>query len=127
MKFEELHICDWVYQWDADGKHLKQVTKETFALSDEDLANFEGVPLTREYLLAAGFHANEMAGAKYDYLEDCGISLSRHFWNESDDEWSICVSSDEGYESASVCSIYYVHELQHFLEGIKDTRQIKLN
>ena len=121
MKAKELRIGDW-YQYEENGeKHYAQVTKETFALSDEDLAKFEPIPITREFLLNNDFHANEMKDANYDYLEDGEISISRHFWNERDNAWTICVSSDEGYEGATMCSIYYVHELQHFYDGIKST------
>lgn len=121
MKIEELRIGDW-YQYEENGeKRYAQVIKETFALSDEDLAKFEPIPITREFLLNNDFHANEMKDVKYDYLEKYGIAIHRHLDNNYDDSWTICVSSDEGYESATMCSIYYVHELQHFYDGIKST------
>ena len=70
MKAKELRIGDW-YQYEDNGeKHYAQVTKETFALPDEDLAKFEPIPITREFLLNNDFHANEMKDANYDYLED---------------------------------------------------------
>jgi hypothetical protein len=41
MKVTELQIGDW-YTWEAEGKkYPMQVTKETFGLSDKDIAAYE--------------------------------------------------------------------------------------
>lgn len=55
MKVEELMIDDW-YWWEAEGKkYLLQVVKNTFTLSDEDISNFQPIPLTPEILKKNGF------------------------------------------------------------------------
>ena len=55
MKATDLMIGDW-YCWEAEGKkYPMQVTKETFALSDKNIANFEPIPLTPEILEKNGF------------------------------------------------------------------------
>ena len=55
MKVEELMIGDW-YWWEAEGKkYPMQVTKDSFRLFDEDISNFEPIPLTPEILEKNGF------------------------------------------------------------------------
>lgn len=113
MKPTELMIGDWYYLEDEGKKYPLQVTKETFALADEDIANFQPIPLTAEILEKIGFilDSNNIfylrENIKYGLIKDyyCG------YWyaNRAD------------IYKEYVCSCDYIHELQHILKisGIK--------
>lgn len=58
MKVEDLMIGDW-YWWEAEGKKYPlQVTKDTFKLMDEDISNFQPIPITNEILEKNGFEVD---------------------------------------------------------------------
>lgn len=51
-------LGDW-YWWEAEGKKYPlQVTKDTFKLMDEDISNFQPIPITKEILKKNGFEAH---------------------------------------------------------------------
>lgn len=130
MKIEELMIGDW-YWWEAEGKkYPMQVTRDTFTLADDDIANFEPISLTPEILEKNGFVIDPNIvkyGSDYDFYSfDDNITISRHFYVKDSDEWVVYVNSEEGYEAAYINDILYVHELQHILKVFGSEKEITL-
>ena len=134
MKVEDLMIGDWYY-WEINGKkHPMQVSKDTFGLTDEDISNFQPIPLTKEIL--------EKNFTMYD-LEYFIPEYPSHN-PEANDYFSIYHAQHSGLstiwktehiegfygeeETKSVCitSIKYVHDLQHFLKSCVIDKEIKL-
>lgn len=113
MKAEDLMIKDWYY-WEADGKKYPlRVTKDTFKLSNEDISNFEPIPLTPEIL-----EKNDILYEKQSYyyvIEDNKDLECTYYIQQVQEDWAIGV--DTGVYYCSVfAKIKYVHELQHALK-----------
>lgn len=122
MKVDELMIGDWFW-WEAEGKkYPMQVKAEDFALSDDDIANFEPIPITEE-ILKKNFEDNGYGCYDIFRNDDIGECLYYHFgyhticYKPDKDSWSCSMPDDE---------IKYVHELQHFLGGIKHKIDFKI-
>lgn len=132
MKVEELMTGDWYY-WEADGKKYPlQVTKETFKLSDEDIANFQPIPSTQEileknftmydleYFIPEYPNHNPKENDYFSIYHYKGLSCIwkteyiEDFFNEEDSK-SVCITS-----------IKYVHDLQHFLKSCVINKEIEL-
>ena len=132
MKVEDLMIGDWYY-WEAEGKkYPMQVTKDTFKLSDEDISNFQPIPLTREileknfimydleYFISEYPNHNPEANDYFSIFYYKGLSCIwkteyiEDFFNEKDSK------------SVYITSMKCVHELQHFLKSCKINKEIKL-
>lgn len=115
MKVEELMIGDW-YWWEAEGKKYPlQVTKDTFKLMDEDISNFQPIPITKEILEKNGFKKLEN---KCNYIihntlifDDFTLALCTYDYN-----------SITPYNH--ICYCRYVHELQHALKLCKINKEI---
>ena len=129
MKKEELMIGDW-YWWEAEGKkYPMRVKAEDFALSDEDVANFEPIPITVEILEANGFDKfTWWKNHKYDtvtyYVDGYQIQVNE------DGTFSLVDScsddGDYGFESNWICDIKYVHNLQHLFKDLEIKKEIVL-
>ena len=125
MKVEDLMIGDWYY-WEADGKKYPlQVTKDTFKLSDEDIANFQPIPLTQE-ILEKNFTMYDLEYFIHEYPnhnpeENDYFSIYYNNWNGLSTIWKLeyvyGFYSDIETKSVSIVSIKYVHDLQHFLKS----------
>lgn len=114
MKAEDLMIGDWYY-WESEGKKYPlQVNRETFALFDEDIANFEPILITSEILEKNGYKRGLL-------IHEYKISDGLHY----DLEGGFLLS---GYEYGTVLEIKcnYVHELQHALKLCKIEKEIIL-
>lgn len=117
-------IGDWYY-WEAEGKKYPlQVTKDTFKLSDEDISNFQPIPLTQEILEKNGFedqgfrHHNELNG-----IDDRVVLSNERKRMNSINEWHVHIDSEDHCIIAS-CELTYVHELQHLLKLCKINKEI---
>ena len=82
-----------------------------------DAREFSPIPITPEYLEKRGFISNCNKEHTYDFYKYENLSISRYFWND-EDNW--IVVAEAGYESAGLCRINYIHELQHILKSIQD-------
>lgn len=115
MKAEDLMIGDWYY-WEAEGKKYPlQVTKETFNLSDEDISNFQPIPLTPEILEKNGFRK---AKNNCNYIIHNTLIFNTF-------TLALCTydyNSITPYNT--ICYCHYVHELQHLLKLCKIDKKI---
>ena len=129
MQVEDLMIGDWYY-WEAEGKKYPlQVTKDTFKLSDEDIANFQPIPLTKE-ILEKNFKIYDLEYFIPEYPNHdpesndyFSIYYSRHdglstIWRA---EYVEGFYSDTEIKSVSIMTIKYVHDLQQFLRLLRIT------
>lgn len=118
MSAEELMIDYWYY-WEAEGKkYPMQVTKDTFKLSDEDIFNFQPIPLTPEILEKNGFEG--IKEGKFPSLRNCYNDII--FQLEEIKEKGNCKIL---YIFKNI-PILYVHELQHALKLCRIYKEIKL-
>lgn len=121
MKIEELHIGDW-YKL---GRKYYQVTRETYSLSDEEIAKFKPIDITPKILINAGFKSNNRLSLNHDYFKLCGIIVTRDFWCDDKEHWYVDIEVE--YECTEMmCQIKYVHELQHILDALQTEIQINL-
>ena len=100
--------------WMVDASHEDENDQ---LINYSDAREFSPIPITPEYLEKNGFVSNCNKEHTYDYYEYENLSISRHFWND-EDNW--IVVAEAGYESAGLCRINYIHELQHILKSIQD-------
>lgn len=122
MRAEELMIGDWYY-WEAEGKkYPMQVTKDTFKLSDEDISNFQPIPLTPEILEKNGFNDSSFeANKKYKYIIHTNeYQLGYYTKTGSFNVYKRGI--DPFYTKNVFCCgfqniVKYVHELQHALRS----------
>ena len=132
MKVEDLMIGDWYY-WEADGKkYPMQVTKDTFKLSDEDISNFQPIPLTKE-ILEKNFTTHDLEyfipeypnhnPKENDYFSICHHKELSSIWKT---EYIADFFTEEETKSVCITSIKYVHDLQHFLKSCVINKEIKL-
>lgn len=132
MKVEDLMIGDWYY-WEADGKkYPMQVTKDTFKLSDEDISNFQPIPLTQEileknfimhdleYFIPEYPNHNPEANDYFSIFYYKGLSC---IWKT---EYIEGFFNEEDSKSVCITSIKYVHDLQHFLKSCVINKEITL-
>lgn len=132
MKVEDLMIGDWYY-WEADGKkYPMQVTKDTFKLSDEDISNFQPIPLTKE-ILEKNFTTYDLEYFIPEYpnhnpKENDYFSIYHHkgFSSIWKTEYIADFFTEEETQSVCIASIKYVHDLQHFLKSCAINKEIKL-
>lgn len=116
-------IGDWYY-WEAEGKKYPlQVTKETFALLDEDIANFEPIPIDPDILEKNGFiHCGEYS--LYPQYNDCTYRFSDNRGHVILLEY---IGWSHGYYNVhDITTIHDVHELQHIFKIKKIKREIVL-
>lgn len=121
MKPTELMIGDWYY-WEAEGKKYPlQVTKETFALADEDIANFEPVPINPDILEKNGFvQCGE--DSLYPQYNECTYRFSDNRGHVVILEY---IGWGHGYYNVhDITTIHDVHELQHIFKIKKIKREI---
>lgn len=113
MKAEDLMIGYW-YWWEAEGKKYPlQVTKDTFKLSDEDIFNFQPIPLTPEILKKNAILYEKLSFyyvIKYDKDLEC-----TYYIQQVQEDWAIGVDTG-AYECSVFAKIKYVHELQYALK-----------
>lgn len=100
--------------WMVDASHEDEKDQ---LINYLDAREFKPIPITPEYLEKNGFISKPNKEHTYDYYEYENLSISRHFWND-EDNWIVVVES--GYESAGLCRINYIHDLQHVLKSIQD-------
>lgn len=106
MEAENLMIGNWYY-WEAEGKlYPMQVTKDTFRLSDEDISNFQPIPLTPEILEKNGL-ANDYYGSYFKEDEHMSLEISS---SEDGIYWTI------NFHEYGILKLEYVHQLQHALK-----------
>ena len=120
MKVEELMTGDW-YWWEAEGKKYPlQVTKDTFKLMDEDISNFQPIPITKEILEKNGFERENLITSYNHYIGiDNRVSLNDDFYcMNSRNMWTVHIDS-EYYCTIAHCELTYLHELQHLLRICK--------
>ena len=109
MKVEELMIGDW-YWWEAEGKKYPlQVTKDTFKLMDEDISNFQPIPITKEILEKNGFETHQ-SGVRMFLLHD---DYRLCYYLNSSNRFSIFNNIDGSLVQKVIVNI---HELQHALK-----------
>ncbi len=129
MKVEDLMIGDWYY-WEAEGKkYPMQVTKDTFKLSDEDISNFQPIPLTQE-ILEKNFTMYDLEYFIPEYPNhnpeaNDYFSIYYNKWNGISTIWKLeyvdGFYSDVETKSVSIVTIKYVHDLQQFLRLLRIT------
>lgn len=100
--------------WMVDASHEDEKDQ---LINYLDAREFEPIPITPEYLEKNGFNPKPNKEHTFDYYEYENLSISRHFWDDKD-HW--IVVAEAGYESAGLCRINYIHELQHILKSIQD-------
>ena len=117
MKIEDLMIGDWYY-WEAEGKkYPMQVAKDTFKLSEEDISNFQPIPLTDEILEKHGFE---------NVNNKTRLSLERdnfYFGYYSTHHMTV-YNKNTGTLVHKI--IHYVHEVQHAIVFCEIDKEIKL-
>ena len=135
MKATDIMINDWCYNR-KDSKHTPfQIKKiETKCVMDQNgcytnLVDLSPIPLTPEILVEFGFEnvrdrevfklkllsGGSYLGISFDSREDIDIYLQ-------DDD----TGSWPGYACYSLCSIKFIHELQHILKLFGINENIKL-
>jgi hypothetical protein len=117
MKVTELMIGDWYY-WEAEGKkYPMQVTKDTFKLSDEDISNFQPIPITEGFLTKNDFFC---LGTSQQYHLRRSIHYAAYgkvtikpttISVDGNIVWNLEIAS-LSYGEGTIL-IQYVHELQH--------------
>lgn len=116
MEAENLMIGNWYY-WEAEGKlYPMQVTKDTFRLSDEDISNFQPIPLTPEILEKNGL-ANDYYGSYFKEDEYMSLEISSR---EDGIYWTI------NFHEYCILKLEYVHQLQHALKLCGIDKEITL-
>lgn len=114
MKIKDLMIGDW-YWWEAEEKKYPlQVTKATFRLSDEDISNFQSIPLTPEILEKNGILYRK-SSFYYIINDDKDLECTHYIYQTVQEDWAIGVDTG-AYECSIFARIKYVHELQHVLK-----------
>lgn len=118
MNVKNLMVGDW-YTWEAEEKKYPfQVTKETFKLLDEDIANFQPIPLTPE-ILEKNFQKDP------DYINTYWRPDCRKFcFVKESDDWYFAFRYKGGHICIAECN--YVHELQHILKSCGIEKEIVL-
>ena len=124
MKAEDLMIGDW-YWWEAEGKKYPlQVTKDTFKLSDEDISNFQPIPLTPEIL-----EKNDILYRKPSFYfiinDDKDLECTHYIYQTIQNDWAIGVDTG-AYNCSVFARIKHVHDLQHGLKLCGIDKAIKL-
>ena len=118
MRLEDLQIGDLIWNC-ADGKHPYQVTRETFTLSDDDIVNFEPIPITREFLKKNGFEFGDGTVSitchdKFGVIQHTfTFRLLVKIWDEN-------IVSGLRYDifESNYVDIEDVHDLQHLLRTL---------
>lgn len=100
--------------WMVDASHEDEKDQLINYLEAHE---FEPIPITPEYLEKNGFDSNCDDEHTYDFYDYENFSISRHFLDDKD-HWIITVNAE--CESACVCKINYIHELQHAMKTIQD-------
>ena len=132
MKVEELMTGDWYY-WEAEGKkYPMQVTKDTFKLSDEDISNFQPIPLTKD-ILEKNFTMYDLEYFIPEYPDHnpesndyFSIYHNKHHMVSSiwKTEYIEDFGGEEDTKSVCITSIKYVHDLQHFLKSCEIDKEL---
>ena len=113
MKVEDLMTGDW-YWWEAEGKKYPlQVTKDTFKLLDEDISNFQPIPLTPE-ILEKNDILYEKQSFYYVIKDDKNLECT-YYMQRVHGDWVVGVDIG-AYDCSVFARIKYVHELQHALK-----------
>ena len=113
MKVEDLMTGDW-YWWEAEGKKYPlQVTKDTFKLLDEDISNFQPIPLTSE-ILEKNDILYEKQSFYYVIKDDKNLECT-YYMQRVQGDWVVGVDIG-AYDCSVFARIQYVHELQHALK-----------
>ena len=113
MKVEDLMTGDW-YWWEAEGKKYPlQVTKDTFKLLDEDISNFQPIPLTPE-ILEKNDILYEKQSFYYVIKDDKNLECT-YYMQRVQGDWVVGVDIG-AYDCSVFARIKYVHELQHALK-----------
>lgn len=116
MKVEDLMIGDWYY-WEAESKkYPMQVTKDTFRLSDEDISNFQPIPLTPKILKKNGL-INHHNGS---YFKEDKYLLLEISSSKDGIVWTI------DFHEYDILKLEYVHQLQHALRLCRIDKEITL-
>ena len=104
---------DW-YWWEAEGKKYPlQVTKDTFKLLDEDISNFQPIPLTPE-ILEKNDILYEKQSFYYVIKDDKNLECT-YYMQRVQGDWVVGVDIG-AYDCSVFARIKYVHELQHALK-----------
>lgn len=117
MSAEDLMIGDWYY-WETEGKkYPMQVTKDTFKLFDEDISNFQPIPLTIEILEKNGFE-------KINTKTRLSLECSNFYFGYYSTNHMTVYNKNTGTLIHKVFK--YVHELQHAIVLCGIEKEIKL-
>ena len=123
MKVEDLMTGDW-YWWEAEGKKYPlQVTKDTFKLLDEDISNFQPIPLTPE-ILEKNDILYEKQSFYYVIKDDKNLECT-YYMQRVQGDWVVGVDIG-AYDCSVFARIKYVHELQHALKLCGIDKEIKV-
>lgn len=123
MKVEDLMTGDW-YWWEAEGKKYPlQVTKDTFKLLDEDISNFQPIPLTSE-ILEKNDILYEKQSFYYVIKDDKNLECT-YYMQRVQGDWVVGVDIG-AYDCSVFARIKYVHELQHALKLCGIDKEIKV-
>ena len=119
MRLEDLQIGDWIWKLDADGKHPYQVTRETFALSDDDIVNLEPIPITREFLKKNGFEFGD-GTVSITCHDKSGVIQHTFTFRLLVKIWDENIVSGLRYDifESNYVDIENVHDLQHLLRTL---------
>ena len=122
MKVEDLMTGDW-YWWEAEGKKYPlQVTKDTFKLMDEDISNFQPIPLTPEILEKNGILYEKQS--YYHIIEDDkDLECTYYIQQVLQGDWAIGIDIG-AYDCSVFARVKYIHELQHALRLCKIEKEI---
>lgn len=121
MKVEELMSGDW-YWWEAEGKKYPlQVTKDTFKLMDEDISNFQPIPITKEILEKNGILYEKQSF--YYVIKDDNALECTYYIQQGQEDWAIGVDIG-AYDCSVFARVKYIHELQHALKLCKIDKEI---
>lgn len=89
--------------------------------------NIEGVPLTPEILEKNGFEVTYPGKCYNKQIGEHKRFLSRYLSIEYiDTEWEVSMNYDTLIDHVTLCSVRYVHELQHVLWALGLDAEIKL-
>lgn len=104
------------------------------AINDEDdgpwgtwCFNIEGVPLTPEILEKNGFEVTYPGKCYNKQIGEHKRFLSRYLSTEYiDTEWEVSMNYDTLIDHVTLCSVRYVHELQHVLWALGENAKLNI-
>lgn len=120
MKASELRIGNLV----IDGKEIITVNARVIKMLQDGEAEFDPIPLTKEWMLKFGFELiEEIQGLKHYWLDDTGL-LSIRESKYNDHKYDLIVHAGIN-SSIYLMSFDFVHQLQNYFSLTEKELKLK--